>query len=185
MYYLDMILLPIYLKAIHIITMVAWFAGLFYIGRIFVYLEQANQEEEPRKSILIDQFNLMAKRVWYGIILPSLFITVIFGSWLAIYIKAFLMPWFHLKLLLIILFISYNHYIGKIRKQFLNNSQTLSSFKLRFINEIPALFLIAIVFVVYLKDMLNEIWGISAMISIGIIFALAIKKGLKKSSSKS
>jgi putative membrane protein len=66
-------------KALHIIFIVTWFAGLFYIVRLFVYQAEADQKEEPEKSILSKQYKIMAKRLWYGITWPSFVLTLLFG----------------------------------------------------------------------------------------------------------
>ncbi|MDR9488704.1 CopD family protein, partial [Salibacter sp.] len=71
----------LYIKALHIIFVVTWFAGLFYIVRLFIYHTEAEQRSEPEKSILQSQFRLMEKRLWYGITWPSAVLTMIFGIW--------------------------------------------------------------------------------------------------------
>src|SRR5258706_15176871 len=68
-----------YLKALHIIFIVSWFAGMFYMPRLFVYNTEANNKEEPAKSILHEQFSIMMKRLWFGITWPSAILTLILG----------------------------------------------------------------------------------------------------------
>ena len=70
-----------YLKALHIIFVVTWFAGLFYIVRLFIYHSEAESKPEPERSILQKQYKLMEKRLWYGITWPSMILTITFGSW--------------------------------------------------------------------------------------------------------
>ena len=74
----------LYVKAIHIIFMVTWFAGLFYMPRLFIYQAEAEAKEEPAKSAVQDQLGIMAKRLWYGITWPSAVLTLIFGTWMGL-----------------------------------------------------------------------------------------------------
>ncbi len=71
-----------YIKPLHVIFIVTWFAGLFYIVRLFIYHTEAETKPEPEKSILQTQYKLMEKRLWYGITWPSMILTLVFGSWL-------------------------------------------------------------------------------------------------------
>src|SRR5580704_13423276 len=71
-----------YVKALHIIFIVTWFSGLFYMVRLFIYNAEAELKPEPEKSILHSQFNLMLRRLWFGITWPSAVLTLIFGSWM-------------------------------------------------------------------------------------------------------
>ena len=73
-----------YLKAFHLIFIVTWFAGLFYIVRLFIYQTEAKDKSEIEQNILIPQFKIMAKRLWYGITWPSMILVLIFGSWLIV-----------------------------------------------------------------------------------------------------
>ncbi|RYZ54014.1 MAG: protoporphyrinogen IX oxidase, partial [Chitinophagaceae bacterium] len=70
-----------YLKALHIIFIVTWFAGMFYIVRLFIYNAEAAEKGEPEKSILQKQFSIMIKRLWLGITWPSAILTLLFGPW--------------------------------------------------------------------------------------------------------
>ena len=88
-----------YIKALHIIFIVTWFSGLFYIVRLFVYSAEANAKTEPEKSILLKQFSIMQKRLWYGITWPSAILTLIFGTWIGI-LYGSLPTWLLVKLLL-------------------------------------------------------------------------------------
>jgi putative membrane protein len=72
----------LYVKALHIIFIVTWFAGMFYIVRLFIYNTEANEKQEPARSILKDQFLIMIKRLWFGITWPSAILTLLFGTWM-------------------------------------------------------------------------------------------------------
>ena len=75
---------PLVVKALHIIFIVTWFSGLFYMVRLMIYHSEAMKKEEPARTILIDQFKIMEGRLWYIIAVPSMILTLIFGTWLLI-----------------------------------------------------------------------------------------------------
>lgn len=131
----------LWLKAFHLIAMVAWFAGLFYLPRLFVYHSEAHD------TISIERFKVMERKLYFYIMVPSMLLTVIFGLWLltetwTLYKTA---GWMHTKLLLIILLLIYHHVCGYYVKQFAKNNNRHSSRFYRIFNEIPALFLISII----------------------------------------
>src|SRR5450755_1112017 len=72
----------LYIKALHIIFIVTWFSGMFYIVRLFIYNTEANEKPEPEKTILQQQFGIMIRRLWMGITWPSAILTLIFGPWM-------------------------------------------------------------------------------------------------------
>ena len=83
----------LYIKALHIIFIVTWFSGLFYIVRLFIYNTEAKEKTEPEKSILQKQFSTMINRLWLGITWPSAVLTFIFGGWIW-YLLGFTPKWF-------------------------------------------------------------------------------------------
>ena len=172
----------LYLKALHIIFVVTWFAGLFYIVRLFIYSSEANEKLEPEKSILLKQLLMMQSRLWYIITWPSAVITLIFGTWLVIETKAWMHPWMHLKFLFVIGLFIYHLICGRIHKRMKNGIFEYSSTKLRVWNEIATLLLFAIVFIVVLKNTLSWVWGIIGLLVIGLLLMGGIKlyKRLKK-----
>ena len=106
-------LLP--LKALHIIFIVTWFAGLFYIVRLFIYQCEAQTRPPQERDILTKQFKLMSRRLWKGITWPSAILTAITGPWLLMQIPGYLdQPWMHLKLSLVVLLYAYHLYCHKI-----------------------------------------------------------------------
>lgn len=165
-----------YLKALHIIFIVTWFAGLFYIVRLFIYHREAMDKQEPEKSILIDQFSTMEKRLWYGITWPSAILTLIFGPAL---IPSFLPlkdePWLIAKLGFVILLFLYHLQCGRIFNSLKSGEMTWSSTKLRVWNEVATLLLVAIVFLVILKDMVSMGYGILGLVIFSAILMFAIK----------
>ena len=144
--------LILYLKAFHIIFIVTWFSGLFFMGRMFVYHAEALKKEAEEKRVLVNLFVGAERRVWFIIVIPSMLLTLTFGSWLMVETGAYREGWFHFKLLFIHLFVAYNFHCGKIRKRLIKETLTTSPRKLRFLNEIPLAFLVAIVFTVFLKS---------------------------------
>ena len=127
-------------KAIHIIGFVSWFAGLFYIGRLFIYIRESSLSSIENDR-LIQHLNLMAKRVLYAILIPAACITFVFGMSLAVVSKAYLFPWFHLKFVFVLGLILYTWYCRRLYKQFLSrNFGHWTSFRLRVFNEVATLF---------------------------------------------
>ncbi|MCC5015963.1 MULTISPECIES: protoporphyrinogen oxidase HemJ [unclassified Legionella] len=134
-------------KALHIIAMVAWFAGLFYLPRLFVYHADTNDQ------ISIERFKIMEKRLYYGITWPAALLTTGFGlalisyNW-QYYLKA---GWMHAKVSLVILLWFYHLFCGRFVRQFAQDKNEKRARFYRIFNELPTLFLLAIVFLVVLK----------------------------------
>ena len=165
-----------YLKATHIVFIVTWFAGLFYIVRLFIYHTEAEAKPEPEKSILQKQYKLMAKRLWYGITWPSMIITIILGSWMLWETPAFLyQAYFVLKLCFVGALILYHLQCHVIFKQLQNDEVKYTSFKLRLWNELATLFLVAIVFLIVLKSNSGLIWGLLGLVIFAVTLMLAVK----------
>ncbi len=165
-----------YLKALHIVFVVTWFAGLFYIVRLFIYHTEAALKEEPEKSILITQYKIMQKRLWYGITWPSMIITLIIGGTMLWTVPAFLFQaYFILKLCFVGALILYHIQCHVMFKQLQNDVVKHSSFKLRLWNELATLFLVAIVFLIVLKSNTGFIWGMLGLVIFAVTLMLAIK----------
>lgn len=164
----------LYVKALHIIFVVTWFAGLFYIVRLFIYTREAQDTEEPLKSALLKQYLVMQKRLWYGITWPSALLTLIFGLNL-LHFYPTIPFWLWLKLSLVGLLFLYHiscHYIfGQQSKGVFAYSST----QLRIWNEVATLFLVGIVFLVVLKDALGLFWGVVGLVGFAAMLMLAIR----------
>ena len=168
-----------YLKALHIIFVVTWFAGLFYIVRLFIYHTEANTKEEPQKSILQNQYKIMQKRLWYGITWPSMIITLILGGWMLWENSSFLLQaYFILKLCFVGGLVLYHLQCHVIFKQLQKDIVKYSSFKLRLWNELATVLLVAIVFLIVLKSNTGLIWGMLGLVvfSVTLMFAVKIYK---------
>jgi putative membrane protein len=163
-----------YIKALHIIFVVTWFSGLFYIVRLFVYSAEANEKQEPEKSILLKQFGIMKKRLWYGITWPSAILTLIFGVWIGV-LYGSLPAWLLVKLLFVLGLFIYHISVHQIFKQQQKEIFRWSSQKLRIWNEAATLFLIAIVMLAVVKQLLSVAWGIAVLITFTFLLLMAIK----------
>ena len=171
----------LYIKALHIIFVVTWFAGLFYIVRLFVYYAETDGMAEPEKKILQNQYGIMQKRLWYGITWPSMILTLIFGPWMLIEIPGYLeQPWMQLKLSLIVGLVIYQFICHKIFKEQQQGIIKMNSFKLRLWNEVATIFLVAIVFIVVCKDTLSWVYGLLGLVVFAILLMLAIKAYKKR-----
>jgi protoporphyrinogen IX oxidase len=137
-----------WLKALHLIFMVTWFAGLFYLPRLFVY--HAMSEDE----ISNQRFKIMERKLYYGIMTPGMICTVVFGIWmLADYAWSVYgsMGWLHLKLLLLVLLAGYHICCGVWLADFKHDRNTHSHVYFRWMNEVPVLFLFGIIALAVLK----------------------------------
>ncbi len=136
------------LKALHLVFMVTWFAGLFYLPRLFVYHAMSDDR------ISIDRFKIMERKLYYGIMTPGMVLTLVFGIWMLIdYAWAMYsgFGWLHVKLLLIAFLVIYHLFCGKWLNDFKEDRNTHSHVYFRWINEIPVLFLFAIVILATVK----------------------------------
>lgn len=169
------------IKSLHIIFVVTWFAGLFYIFRLFVYHAEAARKTEPARSILIDQYRLMEKRLWYGITWPSCILTLILGIWLLTILPEYLKePWMHIKLFLVALLLVYQLYGQRVIKKIQDDPMRFTSIKMRLMNEVPTLILFAVVFLVVMKSEFSWIWGTLAIAGIAVIITLVVQAYKKK-----
>jgi putative membrane protein len=136
----------LWIKALHLIFMVCWFAGLFYLPRLFVYHAAADDEKSQAR------FKIMERKLYYGIMMPSMLFTIIFGSWLLVLTPFYLHTgWIKFKLLLILLLIFYHFYCGHLVSVFKKDKNTHSSLFYRWFNEFPAIILIGIILLAVLK----------------------------------
>jgi putative membrane protein len=166
----------LYLKALHIIFVVTWFAGLFYLVRLFVYHAEANEKSEPERSILIKHFSLAEKRLWNGITVPSAYGTVIFGGWFLGELYGMHWPsWMVLKLCFVAGLLVYHLLCGRMYNMFKNGNICYTSMQLRIWNEVATIFLVSIIFIVILKDTLSWIKGLAGLIGFAVVLMMAIK----------
>ena len=166
----------LYVKALHIIFVVTWFAGLFYIPRLFIYHVEAEIKSEPAKEILQTQYKLMNKRLWYIITWPSAILASFFAFWLLYKNPAYLtMPWMHVKLAFVLALYVYHYSCQKIFNQLQKDIIKYSALQLRIWNEIATIILFSVVFIVTLKSAINWIWGVVGIILFGVLLMLGIR----------
>lgn len=165
-----------YIKALHIIFVVTWFAGLFYIVRLFIYQTEALQKPELERNILKPQLDLMASRLWYIITWPSAILTLIFGTWVLSYRWGYLeMGFMHAKLGFVLLLYGYHGCCHMLFKELQSGKSRWNSTQLRIWNEASTILLFAIVFLIVLKSTLSMIWGVAGLIGLAISLMLGIR----------
>ena len=175
-------------KIIHIVGFVAWFAGLFYLVRMFVYHTEAYDEEEPKKGILLGQFNLMEWRVYRIICNPAMMIT-----WTAGLAMIFLQSyewfaantWLHIKITLLILLTIYHVYCKSLIRKLEKGKTGFSSTQFRLFNEVPTIFLILISSIAVYKNATNPLILIASIIGIAVLLVVMTKVYKKVRESKS
>lgn len=171
------------IKALHIIFMVSWFAGLFYIVRLFIYHTEAQGKSENEKSILSKQFKIMERKLWWIITTPAMILTVIFGVALLIIEPSWLKQgWMHLKLGFVVLLLIYHFICQKTMLQLAKSSSRWTSNQLRLWNELATLLLVIIVFLVVMKNSLNWIYATIGFLAVAVALMMAVKiyKRLRK-----
>ncbi|WP_046745708.1 CopD family protein [Kordia zhangzhouensis] len=165
-----------YIKSLHLIFVVTWFAGLFYIPRLFVYQIEAFHKPSPEKEILGKQLKLMAKRLWNIITIPSTVLATIFAVWLLIINPYWLeQGWMHVKLTFVVLLYVYQLKTHQMYKQLQNDDVRYSSNFMRLWNEGATFILFAVVFLVILKSTINWIFGVIGIFVLGILLMLGFK----------
>lgn len=166
-----------YILSLHIIFIVTWFAGMFYMVRLFIYNREAQDMEETHRAILQKQYNVMIKRLWLGITWPSAILTLIFGPWtMILFLQGSPIPgWLWTKLAFVAGLYLYHLSLHRMYLQQKQGIFKYTSNQLRIWNEVATLFLFAIVFLVVLKSSLNMIKGIIALIILAIILMVAIR----------
>lgn len=164
------------IKALHIIFMVTWFAGLFYIVRLFIYHREAAEKKADEQEILTAQFRIMERRLWFAITWPSAVLCTVFGVMMLYKVPSFLLQGFmHVKLAFVAFLWTYQVYVHSIFNRFRRSDEVLNSIKLRFLNEVPTVILIAVVFLIIQRDALDWIIGVTSVIGIAVLLTLAIK----------
>lgn len=177
-----------YIKALHIIFVVTWFAGLFYFPRLFIYNTEANDKPFEVKNALQEQFRIMMKRLWYGITWPSAILTLIFGLTVMFngnWQKLLGDPagkWLEIKLAFVVLLYIYHYTLHVVFKQQMKGVFKYSSQQLRIWNEVATILLIAIVMLATVKESISFVWGIIGILLFIALLLLAIKiyKNLRK-----
>lgn len=165
-----------YIKSLHLIFVITWFAGLFYIPRLFVYQIEAYYKAPPEKEILGEQLKLMAKRLWYIITWPSAILAIVFAIWLLILRPFYLEEtWMQIKLAFVVLLILYHLKTHLFFKELQCDIVKKSSNFMRIWNEGATFILFSIVFLAILKNAFNWIFGVIAVFVLSILLMLGFK----------
>jgi len=165
-----------YIKALHIIFIITWFAGLFYVPRLFIYHIEANNKPSPEKEILTKQLKIMTKRLWFIITWPSSILATFFAVWLLILNPVLLeLSWMQIKLGFVVLLILYHLKTHQIFKQLQNDDIKHTSKFMRIWNEGSTIILFSVVFLAILKNSINWIFGVVGIIILAISLMLGIK----------
>ena len=165
-----------YFKALHLIFMVCWFAGLFYMVRLFIYHQESDLNHKENASLFKKQYVLMQKRLWLIIAWPAMLLTLLFGVLMLVADTGYLqLPFMHVKLLLVVLLVVYHLISHRIYNKQKNDKQSWSSLQLRIWNEVATLFLVSIVFIIVLKNEMDGLFGTVGFIVLGFVLFLAIR----------
>ena len=163
-----------YIKSLHIIFIVTWFAGLFYLPRLMVYAAEANvMVDATAKSILLLQYQTMKKRLLYGITWPSAIITLLLGARLLMIYP--LTDWLKLKLCFVVALYLYHFSLQRIFKQQEQGNFRLSSQQLRAWNEVPTVILFGVVFIVVLKNTVDVWYGLLGLFALVTLLMMGIR----------
>lgn len=166
------------IKSLHIIFVVSWFAGLFYLPRLLVYHAESQNKQEPERTILSAQFEKMQKVLFNAIMIPAMFLTWITGlsliylQWLESFRQH---TWLHLKLGFVVAITIYHFYCRYLIQQFRQQHFIFSGSQLRLFNEIATILLVSVVFLVVGKNSLDWLYGLIGFTVFGILIMLAVK----------
>ncbi len=166
----------LYLKSLHLIFVVSWMAGLFYIVRLFIYHTEANERPEAERNILQRQFELMESKLWNIITTPAMLLAVLAGLGMIYLNPALLeMDWMLVKLGFVLGLLVYHFLCQRMMNQLKRGVFSFSSTQLRIWNEVATIFLVAIVFTVVLKSAIDWIYGLIGLILFSIFIMSAVK----------
>lgn len=161
-------------KSIHIIGVVSWFAGLFYLVRLFVYFREAADLPEDEKRILQNQYEIMIRRLYQIITTPAMVITLAAGiTMLGMNPDLLSQPWMVAKLALVASLLVYHWYCGRIVRHLHDNTIKWQPFRFRLFNEVATILLVSIVFLVVMKNTFNALYGLIGFIIFAIVLFAA------------
>ncbi|MBL1408001.1 CopD family protein [Sphingobacterium faecale] len=175
----------LYAKAVHIIFVICWMAGLFYMPRLFIYHTEAKGKGEIEYQILHNQFTLMENRLWWVITTPAMYIAIA-SALLMLYTSPGLLTlgWMHVKLLFVVGLVFYHFRTQRLMFALRDEKSTWTSHQLRLWNEVATILVFAIVFVVILKSAFNWIYGVVGILFLAILLMFLIKLYKKYRKSK-
>jgi len=167
-----------YLKALHIVGVVSWFAGLLYIVRLFVYHVEAAQKKQTE---LVDQFTIMERRLFFGIISPAMYVTLFSGLFMMWQIRAWEQSWFQAKGLWLVGLFAYQLQVGQWRKKLAGGTLEKSSGFFRIQNEVATVLLVALVFTAVTKEVVSAAYALGGFLLLALLImtGIAIYKNRK------
>ncbi|HMR18229.1 MAG TPA: CopD family protein [Sphingobacterium sp.] len=169
-------MLYLYAKAVHIIFVICWMAGLFYMPRLFIYHTEAKAKGAMAYDILHNQFTIMERRLWWVITTPSMYLAIV-SALVMLHVNPALlgMGWMQVKLLFVVGMVIYHFVTQRIMYRLRDGRSTWTSGQLRLWNEVSTILLFAIVFVVILKSALNWIYGVLGLVGLAVLLMILIK----------
>ena len=174
-----------FFKAFHIIGFVTWFAGLFYLVRMFVYHAEVDQKPKEIQEDWKKQFTLMQWRVYKIISTPAMVITWLFGLLMLFFNPAILdQSWIKIKLVLLVFLVIYHFYCKAIIIRQEKGEDKSTSFNYRLLNELPTLFLVAIVLLAVIRDFLDFLKLFGGIIAFGMVLFIFAKQYKKRRENK-
>jgi len=171
----------LYFKALHIVFMVTWFAGLFYIVRLFIYHRETSEKGGGSAAAVGEQLKLMANRLWYIITWTGMVLTVIFGLLLILARPSVMQePWFHVKMTFGVLLIVYHFSIEAMIRRLNRGEPGAGAQKLRLYNEFPTVILFAMVFLAVMKNMVSLLYGFAGLLVLMVLLMVGVSLYKKK-----
>ena len=170
------------LKTLHIITIIIWTGVLLYMPRLFIYQTEANSKAEPDRSVLINQYKLMASRLWIRVGWPAMALAIIFG--LGIMHPYFSSIWFWVKIGFVVALIAYHHMIHFANKNLQKDNYKKSIDQLKSLNLTGVVLLLSIIVLAVLKDTINDLLIIGGIAVLVILVFIGVRTIIKKSSTK-
>lgn len=171
-------------KSLHVIGFVAWFAGLFYLVRLFVYHREAFDREDHEQKVLHSQYSIMERRLYHIITQPAMILTWAAGIAMLIINPAYLsMGWMHLKLTLLIGLTIYHFSLSRMMGRLQASTVTMTSFQFRLYNEVPTILLIGIVLLAVYKSLIDMLAVFGVLIAVSILLFLFARWYKKKRSN--
>jgi putative membrane protein len=163
-------------KAIHIIFFVSWFAGLFYIIRLFIYHVEAFDRRDEERKVLQEQYKIMERRLMRIITTPAMILTLLSGIGM-LFARPYLLQfsWMYLKFGLLLLLFAYHGSCSYMMRKLKHDIKVSTSIRLRMWNEVATLLLVAVVFVAVFKDLTNWLWGVAGLVALGVVFMIIIR----------
>ncbi|SEL59348.1 CopD family protein [Parapedobacter koreensis] len=169
-------MLYLYAKAVHIIFVITWMAGLFYMVRLFIYHTEAKQKPTQEYDVLHRQFVVMESKLWWIITTPSMYLAIVAGLTMLYVVPGLLQAgWMHVKLTFVLGLVAYHFICQRIMFRLKHETNRWTSIRLRMWNELATVILFAIVFAVVLKSAINWIYGVLGLLLLSIMLMLAVK----------